>query len=122
MGNYRLNDKWEFNLNFSLQTGQPVNFPVGQFSFQGLTVPIYEGRNRDRLPTFHRLDLSATYKPTKNKDRKWEGYWTFGIYNVYNRLNAVSINFEENRNTGQNEAIRLAIFGIVPSVSYNIKF
>jgi len=122
LGNYKLNDKWEFNLNFSLQTGQPVNFPVGQFSFQGLTVPIYEGRNRDRLPTFHRLDLSATLTPDKNKDRKWEGYWTFGIYNVYNRKNAIAINFEENRNTGQNEAIRLAIFGIVPSVSYNIKF
>ena len=95
---------------------------MGQFSFQGLTIPIFEGRNNDRLPTFHRLDLSATYKPEPKKERKWKGSWNFGIYNVYNRKNAVTISFEENRDTGQNEALRFAIFGIVPSVSYNISF
>ncbi len=121
LGNYKLNDKWDFNFNFTLQSGQTANFPVGQFNFQGLTVPIFEGRNRDRLPTFHRLDISATLTP-KKQPKIWKGSWSFGIYNVYNRRNAASINFEENRNTGQNEAIRFSIFGIVPSVSYNIEF
>ncbi|MGX1023687.1 TonB-dependent receptor [Psychroflexus sp. MBR-150] len=122
LANYQWNKQWTFNLNFTLRTGQPVNFPVGQFSFQGLTVPVFEGRNNDRLPTFHRLDLSATYKPKPQKERQWKGYWNFGIYNVYSRKNAASISFEENRNTGQNEAVRFSIFGIVPSVSYNIEF
>ncbi len=122
LANYKLNKKWNFNLNFNLRTGQPVNFPVGQFGFQGLTVPIFEGRNNDRLPIFHRLDLSATLTPNRNKNRKWKGSWNFGIYNVYNRKNAVTISFEENRTTGQNEAVRFAIFGIVPSVGYNISF
>ena len=63
LGNYKLDKRWSFNMNFNLRTGQPVNYPVGQFNFQGLTVPIFEGRNNDRLPLFHRLDLSATYKP-----------------------------------------------------------
>lgn len=121
LGNYKLNNNWDFNFNFTLQSGQTANFPVGQFSFQGLTVPIFEGRNKDRLPTFHRLDLSATYTP-KKQSKNWKGSWNFGIYNAYNRRNAASINFEENRNTGQNEAIRFSIFGIVPSVSYNIEF
>ncbi len=121
LGNYKLNNKWDFNFNFTLQSGQTANFPVGQFNFQGLTVPIFEGRNRDRLPTFHRLDISATLTPEK-QPKIWKGSWSFGIYNVYNRRNAASINFEENRNTGQNEAIRFSIFGIVPSVSYNIEF
>ncbi len=121
LGNYNLNKSWDFNLNFTLRSGQTANFPVGQFNFQGLTVPIFEGRNRDRLPTFHRLDISATYTP-KKQPKKWKGSWNFGIYNVYNRRNAASINFEENRDTGQNEAIRFSIFGIVPSVSYNIEF
>ncbi|TKS56205.1 TonB-dependent receptor [Mesohalobacter halotolerans] len=122
LGNYKLNKQWTFNLNFNLRTGQPVNFPVGQFNFQGLTVPIYEGRNNDRLPIFHRLDVSATYRPKAKREKKWKGYWNFGIYNIYNRRNAASISFEENRNTGQNEAVRFSIFGIVPSVSYNISF
>jgi hypothetical protein len=121
LGNYNLNKNWDFNFNFTLQSGQTANFPVGQFNFQGLTVPIFEGRNNDRLPTFHRLDISATYTPEK-QPKKWKGSWNFGIYNVYNRRNAASINFEENRDTGQNEAIRFSIFGIVPSVSYSISF
>ncbi|WP_019039583.1 TonB-dependent receptor [Psychroflexus tropicus] len=118
---YELSEKWQLNSNFVLQTGIPVNFPVGQFEFQDLNVPVFEGRNLNRLPTFHRLDLSATYTPER-KNKKWTSSWNFGIYNVYNRRNAASLNFEQNSTTGQNEAVRFSIFGIVPSVSYNFKF
>jgi len=41
---------------------------------------------------------------------------------MYNRKNAASITFRENQNSGINEALRLSIFGIIPSVSYNFKF
>ena len=58
----------------------------------------------------------------KNKNRKWQAEWVFGIYNVYNRHNAASINFSQNRDTGVNEAVQTSIFGIVPSVTYNFKF
>ncbi|MFD0931374.1 TonB-dependent receptor domain-containing protein [Psychroflexus salinarum] len=118
---FELNEKWQLNSNFVLQTGRPVNFPVGQFEFQDLNIPVFEGRNLNRLPTFHRLDLSATYTPEK-KNKYWSSSWNFGIYNVYNRRNAASLNFEQNTTTGQNEAVRFSIFGIVPSVSYSFKF
>lgn len=118
---YELSDKWVLNSNFVLQTGRPVNFPVGQFEFQDLNIPVFEGRNLNRLPTFHRLDVSATYTP-EQKNKKWTSSWNFGIYNVYNRRNAASLNFEQNTSTGQNEAVRFSIFGIVPSVSYSFKF
>lgn len=118
---YALNDNWQINSNFVLQTGRPVNFPVGQFEFQDLNVPVFEGRNLNRLPAFHRLDLSATYTPDR-PNRRWESSWNFGIYNVYNRRNAASLNFEQNTKTGQNEAVRFSIFGIVPSVNYTFKF
>ncbi len=121
-GNYELNDKWTFNANFLYQTGQPTNYPVGQFEFEGLTVPFYGLRNQERLPDFHRLDISATLTPRKNEGRRWQSEWVFSIYNVYNRRNAASINFRENEDTGRNEAIRTSIFGIIPSVTYNFKF
>lgn len=121
-GNYELNDKWSFNGNFVFQTGQPTNFPIGQFEFQGLTVPYYGLRNSTRLPDYHRLDLAATLSPRKNKGRNWQSEWVFSIYNVYNRRNAASINFRQNQDTGANEAVRTSIFGIVPSVTYNFKF
>jgi len=121
-GNYKLNEKWSFNTNFIFQTGQPTNYPIGQFEFQGLTIPYYGLRNVERLPNYHRIDIAATLTPRKNADRKLKGEWVFSIYNLYNRRNAASINFRRNQDTGVNEAIRTSIFGIVPAVSYNFKF
>lgn len=121
-GSFELNDKWSFNANFVYQTGQPTNYPIGQFEFEGLSVPYYGLRNKERLPDYHRLDISAILTPRKNKGRKVQSEWVFSIYNAYNRMNAASINFRENEDTGRNEAVRTAIFGIVPSVTYNFKF
>ncbi|MGO4918956.1 TonB-dependent receptor [Maribacter spongiicola] len=119
--NYDVNDKWSFSSNFTYQTGQPTNYPIGQFQFQDLTVPYYGLRNTQRLPAYNRLDLSATLTPRKNKNRKIQGEWVFSLYNVYNRRNAASISFRQNDDTGANEAVRTSIFGIVPAVTYNFK-
>ncbi len=121
-GSYRLNDKWRLGANMAFQTGRPVTYPNGQFQYNGLSIATYSNRNADRLPAYHRLDVSATLTPRKNKNRKWQGEWVFGIYNLYNRRNAASISFGQNNTTGVNEATRTAIFGIVPSVTYNFKF
>ncbi|GAA4278565.1 TonB-dependent receptor [Aquimarina mytili] len=122
-GSYELNEKWKFGANFVFQTGQPTNYPSGQFEFQGLSVPIFDGlRNSERLPAYHRIDISATLTPRKNKNRKWKGEWVFSIYNLYNRRNAASITFTRNEDTFINEAIRTSIFGIIPAVTYNFKF
>jgi len=118
---YDVNEKWSFSGNFTYQTGQPTNYPIGQFQFQNLTVPYYGLRNTQRLPAYNRLDLSATLTPRKNKTRKIKGEWVFSLYNVYNRRNAASINFRRNDDTGANEAVRTSVFGIVPAVTYNFK-
>ena len=121
-GSYKLNKKWSFGANFTLQSGQPVTYPSGKYVFQGVTVPSYNSRNEDRLPAYHRMDVSATLTPKKYENRKFKGEWVFGIYNIYSRFNAASISFRQNSETGANEAVKLSIFGIVPSVSYNFKF
>ncbi len=119
---YEFNKKWSLNMNFIFQTGQPTNYPIGQFEFQGITIPYYGLRNIERLPDYHRFDVSATLTPKKNKGRKLQSEWVFSVYNAYNRRNAASINFRRNQDTGANEAIRTSIFGIVPAVTYNFKF
>ncbi len=119
---YELNKKWMLSSNFIFQTGQPTTFPNSQYVYNDITIPNYEARNSSRLPTYHRLDVAATYNPDPNSEKRWKGEWVFSLYNAYNRRNAASIRFGENRNTGVNEATRLSIFGIIPSVSYNFKF
>ncbi|HPF11966.1 MAG TPA: TonB-dependent receptor [Flavobacteriaceae bacterium] len=119
---YELNNNWSLNTNIVYQTGRPTNYPIGQFEFQEIIIPYYGLRNKERLPDYHRMDLSAVYTPTPQKTRKWTSEWVFSIYNVYSRKNAASINFRQNEDTGVNEAVRTSIFGIVPSVTYNFKF
>ncbi len=119
---YKLNKKWNFGANFVLQTGQPVTYPNGQYTYQGINVPSYGDRNANNLPLYHHLDISATLTPKHNEKKKWKGEWVFSIYNVYARKNAASISFRQNQDTGNNEAIKLSIFGMVPAVSYNFKF
>lgn len=119
---YELSEKWSFGGIFALQSGRAATFPNGQYTYLGIVVPTYEGRNESNFPAYHHLDLSATYVPKPDKKKGWQSEWVFSIYNVYNRKNAASMSFRQNETTGANEAIRLSIFGMVPSVTYNFKF
>lgn len=125
---YELSNKWSFGANLIYQTGLPFTFPTAQYEFDGLNIPVFEARNASRLPDFHRIDISATYIPKKSRNidssrkRPWRSEWVFSVYNVYNRMNAASIAFRQNTDLGQNEAVQLSIFGIIPSVTYNFKF
>jgi len=119
---YDLSDKWKLNANFIYQTGQPTTYPNGQYEYNNLIVSTFESRNSSRLDAYHRFDISGTYNPKKNKDKQWKGEWVFSIYNLYNRKNTQSLNFRENQDTGQNEALKLSLFGAIGAVSYNFKF
>ena len=121
-GAYELNDKWVFGGNLVFQTGRPVTYPNGQYQYEGQSIASFSERNSDRLSAYHRLDISATYKPKRKPNSRWKGEWVFGVYNAYNRKNAASVSFTQNQDLGINEATRTAIFGMVPSVTYNFKF
>lgn len=125
VGFYKLNKRWDFGANFVFGSGRPVTYPTGRYEQNGLVVADYDNRNGNRLPAYHRLDLSATLNPKKGKN----GTWTFSLINVYNRQNAASIYFNEvgeigdtDIATGMTQATKLSFFGIVPSISYQFKF
>jgi hypothetical protein len=119
---YELSKKWKFGSIFTLQSGQPVTYPDGKYEYQGVVIPSYGLRNANNLPLYHHLDVSATWTPKPDKKKGWQSEWVFSVYNLYGRQNAASITFRQNEDTAQNEAVKLSIFGVVPSVSYNFKF
>ena len=121
-GQYELSKKWTFGANLIYQTGRPTTYPSGQYEYNDITIPVYEARNSSRLSDFHHLDISATWTPNPDSKKRWKGEWVFSLYNVYGRNNAASISFSENTDTGQNEAVRLSIFGRIPAITYNFKF
>ncbi|NIJ45508.1 hypothetical protein FHR24_001976 [Wenyingzhuangia heitensis] len=126
IASYNASKRWKFNTNFTLQTGQPVTYADASYSYLGLNIPNYGARNENRLPMYHRVDVSATYSPKKYETKKWKGEWVFSVYNLYNRQNASSISFtqDENFSTGTTRNIteRLTMFGLIPSVTFNFKF
>lgn len=118
---YQLNAKWSFSGLFLYSTGNAVTFPIGKYELNGQTVFQYNSRNADRMPAYHRMDLSATYEPESNK--RFRGSWTFGIYNLYGRQNAYTITFEDNpNNPGTTRAMQTSLFRWVPNITYNFKF
>jgi hypothetical protein len=121
-GAYAFNPKWSFGTIFTFQSGKAATFPNGKYQYHGITVASYGARNENSLPAYHRLDVSATYTPKPARKKGWQGEWNFSIYNLYNRSNAASYAFRQNEDTGTNETRRISIFGIVPSITYNVKF
>lgn len=119
---YQHTRKWSFGAIFTYQTGKAATFPVGKYQYQGVTIANYGVRNGNALPGYHHLDISATFIPKPDKQKKWKGEWVFSIYNVYARNNAAAITFGQNTKTGQSEARSMSIFGIIPGITYNFKF
>ena len=69
------------------------------------------------MPANHHLDLSALLKSSKKSE------WNFSIYNVYARENAWTYSFRESASTpGKMEAVKLYLFTIIPSISWNFIF
>ena len=122
---YELSKKWQFSASWVLLSGQAMSVPTAKYDINGQTIYYYNERNGYRAPAYHRLDISASYKrqhKTK-RGRKWSDEWSFGIYNLYNRYNPFTITFKSNSAypTGT-KATLTALFGILPSVSYNFYF
>ncbi|MCX6223429.1 MAG: TonB-dependent receptor [Bacteroidia bacterium] len=118
---YQLTDRFAFSGNWIYYTGDAVTFPSGKYLIDSALINLYTERNGSRMPNYHRLDLGITYQ-FKPK-RRWSSDINVSVYNVYDRKNAYSISFRESETVpGTTEAVRLALFGIVPSITWNFKF
>ena len=118
---YQLNPKWNLSANFVYYTGDAVTMPAGKYFVDDRTIFYYDKRNGQRMPAYHRLDLAATYdiKRTKNSYSSL----SFGLYNAYNRKNAYLIDFREKEGQSNvTEIYRIALFGAIPSITWNFKF
>jgi hypothetical protein len=121
VGIYTLSPRWTMSGAFVYTTGNAVTFPTGKYILNGMTIYQYGSRNADRMPATHRFDISFTYERPSN--RKYQGSWSFGLYNVYGRENPYSMTFKENKNDPRKiDAVQTSLFRWVPSVTYNFKF
>ena len=120
---YDLNKKWNFGLIFVYGTGNRGTLPNGLFAYSGDVSYDYGLRNSYKFADYHRLDLSATFTPDRDKkllrkrariekryerkgkdittikipkswNKDYQGSWSLSIFNVYNRANPYLIYFD----------------------------
>ncbi len=122
VGNYDVTPRITLAANWIYNTGQPVTFPYGQYTINGMTYAVYNGnRNESRYPDYHRLDLSFTCKLGKLEDRRWQHEINVSVYNAYARHNTWAITFDQGEN-GSIVTKNMYLFSAVPSISYNFKY
>jgi hypothetical protein len=123
LSNFQITKDLSISSTFLYSTGRPVTLPEGYYHISGIPFPYWEGRNKYRLPDYHRLDLGIKYSPNFlirwTKDLKTT--IDVALYNVYDRRNIHTINF----NQGQNrlfEQIGQSTYGFMPSININVEF
>ncbi len=120
---YVLSKQWNISTNWVYSSGSAVTLPTGRYEYYGMIVPVFSGRNSERLPAYHRLDLSVSWKLKKKLFKVVDREMVFSLYNVYNRKNPYSINFRQEEDDPQKTyAEKTYLFGIIPSVTFNYKF
>ena len=119
---YKPGKRWTLSGNYIYNTGNAVTYPAGKYQVGGTTTFFYTDRNANRMPYTARLDLSATLE-AKDTGKRFRSSWSFGLYNALNRKNPYSIDFQDVPNDPtRTEAVQTALFGIIPSVTWNFKF
>lgn len=120
VGMYHLSPRWELAATWRYNTGQALTAPSAKYDMDGSVFYYYKERNGYRAPASHRLDMSATY--TK-KYRRTTHIWSFGVYNAYCHYNPFSIRFVNDNNAPTGTKVeQTSLFGIVPSVSFTVKY
>ncbi|MCR5657922.1 MAG: TonB-dependent receptor [Bacteroidales bacterium] len=122
VANYDVSPRISLAANWIYNTGQPVTFPCGQYTINGLTYAVYNGyRNESRYPDYHRLDLSFTCKLGKLENKRWQHEINVSVYNAYARHNTWAITFDQDKD-GSMITKNMYLFSAVPSISYNFKY
>jgi hypothetical protein len=131
---YSSGKHWAFSANWIYMTGGAITTPIGFFYNNGYSIPVYGDRNNDRLPDYHRLDLSVKWTLSKPGNH-YQHSLILTLYNAYGRLNPFSVNFNKIQDGNGNIVVpsnldegyqliptTISVAGIIPSLNYQFKF
>ncbi|MEI6123768.1 MAG: TonB-dependent receptor [Bacteroidota bacterium] len=125
--------RWYFSANWMYMTGNAITTPISFYYYNGSSVPIYGAKNNDRLPAYHRLDLSVALRLSKPYG-KYQHSLMLTFYNAYGRKNPFSVN--NNKMDADGNIVvpadnskgydliqtSVSVAGIIPSINYKFKF
>lgn len=131
---YHLSPRFNFNAAWYYMTGGRTTVPSAFYDYNNLIIPIYNEKNNMRLPDYHRLDIAAEFRLSRQGSR-FRQILSLSIYNIYNRNNPFLVSFnkimDDNgnfvvpANFDQKQTIiptQLSVAGIIPSINYKFSF
>lgn len=124
----------QINTAWYWMSGNPTTTPTGFFIYNGQTLPVYDERNNDRLPDYHRLDLTlAITLPSKSK--RWQHTLSLTLYNAYAHHNPFAVNYNKTETSDGDIVVPVnlsgeyqlmptvtSVAGVIPSINYQIRF
>ncbi len=132
---YHKGKRWEYSASWIFTSGMRFSSPTGFYNYSGYNVPIYSVKNNDKLPDYHRLDISAKLNLNVKEGARYKHYFTFSIFNLYGRNNLIAVNFNKiETKTGEFKVpgnlisekefvpTSLSLLGFMPSISYSFSF
>lgn len=120
---YRFDSHWEAGMNFRYATGRPYTPVTEVYMIGGSVLMTYGDRNSERLPDYHRLDLSVTYSFRTGGRLPLGHSLNLSVMNVYGHLNAEFITY--GYSSLRNEIYRKtagSLFRFLPSLSYTVEY
>ncbi len=131
---YDISPRWNFSVSWFYASGSPFTSPTGYYYYLDHQVPYYVERNNDRLPEYHRLDVSTSIRLNK-PEAKNKHVLYLSVFNLYGRKNPFNINFNKMQDGNGNivvpknyssipelETTMMYLFGAIPSISYHFEF
>ena len=126
--------RFEIAASWFYMSGSAFTSPTGFIQYNGYTVPVYGKKNNDRLPDYHRLDLSVTFR-LNTPETRFRHNLILSVYNLYGRKNPFAMSFNKIMNdngdfvvpsdlNGSTEIIptSISVAGFIPSLNYTFKF
>ena len=121
---YRLTDRIDMYAAWNYHSGNRITVPdqglpkvdTGGNVYYEL---LYSRPYNFTLPDYHRLDFGMNFHKTTKRGN--ESIWNLSFYNAYCRMNALFSRVEDD-GSGHYYGVAKAVFPIIPSFSYTLKF
>ncbi len=131
---YATGKHWNFSSHWTYLTGAPFTSPTGFYYLNGYSVPVYGKKNNNRLPDYHRLDVSVTCVISQ-PEKRYQHSLILTVYNAYGRHNPFSVNFNKIMDDNGNIVVpsnlqggveiiptSISVAGAIPSLNYIFRF
>jgi hypothetical protein len=121
IASYDVSKRLTVSTNFTLKSGRPFTSPVLKYEYEQTVIPYFEKLNNDRMPLYHRLDLSISYH--NKPEKKFRSEWVLSIFDVYNHVNPIAIYFKSDEDNERiTRAYKENLLGFTPSITWNFSF